>query len=468
MTRLPGYLLPLAGAGLLALSACMMLQDRHAAPAVADNARSGGDTTVEDTTRDAFARSAANLPVEQLRDFTFGNKMFNTNWVVAPASVKTLDGLGPLFNRVSCSSCHFKDGRGEPPRSNEEGMQSMLVRLSVPGQDTHGGPKPHPAYGLQLNERGIPGVRGEGRAEVHYEEITGHYADGTAYSLRKPRYVFTDLAYGALGDDILFSPRVAPAVFGLGLLEAVPEADIISRADADDRDHDGISGRPNYVFDSQTQSRKIGRFGWKANTASLRSQDADALQGDIGITSAVHPGQNCMEAQTACNKAPGGGNPEISDMQLDKLEFYSRTLAVPARRDVNDPQIRQGAALFAQAQCSACHTPQLRTGEAAVPQLAHQDIQPFTDLLLHDMGEELADGRPDFEASGREWRTAPLWGIGLVETVNRHHTFLHDGRARNLEEAILWHGGEAEAARGRFMRMSAQERTALLEFLSSL
>lgn len=327
---------------------------------------------------------------------------------------------------------------------------------------------PHPDYGIQLNDRAIPGVPAEGAVRIRYEEIKGTYPDGQPYSLRKPKVTLHHPAFGSFGEDMMISPRVAPVVFGLGLLEAVPEETIRDMADPDDKDGDGISGRVNMVWNSETDTMELGRFGWKANVSTLRQQIAGAAQGDIGITTNIVPDENCTLAQKACRAAPSGGKPEMSDRQFEKLVFYNQTLAVPQRRDLHHPLVKKGAVLFSESGCSSCHTPQLKTGEHPVPQLANQSIQPFTDMLLHDMGEGLADHRPDFDASGREWRTPPLWGIGLVETVNRHHTFLHDGRARNLEEAILWHGGEGEASRQAFMRLTKEDRKAILTFLESL
>ncbi len=444
-----------------------LLSTSAQAQQVRGDAHAGGETTVNVMSREAFAKPADNLPTKQLRDFTFGNKMFNTNWVTAPASVTSLDGLGPTFNRVSCSSCHFKDGRGRPPLSVNEPMNSMLMRLSIPGKAADGGPMPHPAYGDQLNDRAVLGVPAEGRATVTYEEIEGKYADGTPYRLTRPRYVFHDLAFGELGDGVMFSPRVAPAVFGLGLLEAVAEETLLGWADPEDKDGDGISGRVNHV-PGPDGKQTLGRFGWKANVATLRQQDAGAAAGDIGITSALHPTQNCPDVQRVCRESVGGGEPEMSDKQLDKMTFYMRTLAVPARRDVHDPVVQKGARLFEDAGCVACHKPHVRTGDHEVAVVTKQRIQPFTDLLLHDMGDGLADGRPDYEANGSEWRTPPLWGIGLVHVVNKHTRYLHDGRARNLEEAILWHGGEGERAKERFRHLSKEDREALITFLKSL
>jgi CxxC motif-containing protein (DUF1111 family) len=428
----------------------------------------GGDATLAIANENAYARAVPVLPTEDLRQFTFGNRLFNTNWVTAPASVDAFDGLGPVFNRVSCSGCHTRDGRGQPPAAGEP-LESMLVRLSVPGQGEHGGVNPVPHYGDQLNEKAISAVPAEGRTVITYTERGGKYPDGTAYTLAEPSYRFVDLAFGALPERVLFSPRVAPPVFGLGLLEAVPEEEILAHADEQDADHDGVTGRANRVWDVISGETRLGRFGWKANQAGLRQQNASAALGDIGLTSRLFPRQNVAEGQIAAAAAPGGGDPELKDDFFEKLTFYTRVLAVPAARHTEDPLVRSGARLFEVIHCASCHRPTLRTGAYPdVPQLSNQVIHPFTDLLLHDMGPALADGRPDFLASGSEWRTPPLWGIGLTEVVNRHTRFLHDGRARSLEEAILWHGGEATAARDQFKALDAAQRAAVLEFLRNL
>ena len=419
-------------------------------------------------TRQAFGQPLPHLTADQETRFFVGNSFFNRNWVRAPSSTTARDGLGPLFNARSCSACHLHDGRGQPPAAGED-MLSMLVRLSIPGRDAQRGVVPEPTYGDQLNGLAVPGVPPEGRVLVTYEEMPGAFADGEPYSLRKPVYAFTDLEYGPMHPETLLSPRVAPAMVGLGLLEAVPAEALLALADPDDADGDGISGRPNRVWDKARQQTVVGRFGWKANQPSIAQQVAGAFLGDIGITSSLFPDENCSPVALACRKALNGGSPELSENLLGHVVFYSRTLAVPARRDWQEPGVRRGRQLFDEARCGACHTPTLRTGAVpGLPDLSQQAIHPYTDLLLHDMGAALADGRPDFEATGAEWRTPPLWGIGLVETVNRHTYFLHDGRARNLAEAILWHGGEAEAAKEYFRRLSRDDREALLQFLRSL
>ena len=427
---------------------------------------SGGDTTVHDVSRNAFAFPAANLDGERLSDFFVGNSFFNRNWVTAPASTSGLDGLGPVFNARSCSACHFKDGRGAPPQGPEDNSPSLLFRLSVPGSD--GSPHADVVYGDQLQPQGILGVAGEGRVEISYVDVGGTFSDGTPYVLRQPVYSFADLAFGPIDARVMVSPRVAPAMIGLGLLEAVPEQTLLDIA-AEQANAGMVSGAPNYVWDVRLQQTALGRFGWKANQPTLEQQSAGAFLGDIGLTSELFPEGNCTAAQAACLAAPNGGEPELEANKLHFISFYSHLLAVPARRDIDNPLVQQGKALFASAGCAACHVPTLDTGELdGFPEVSNQRIHAYTDLLLHDMGEGLADGRPDFLAGGREWRTPPLWGIGLVQVVNRHDNFLHDGRARGLMEAILWHGGEAEAAREAVRAMSVAEREALVQFLGSL
>lgn len=427
------------------------------------DARLGGDTTIEVANDQAYARPAPNLPTTQLRAFAFGNRLFNTVWVAAPASVDGFDGLGPLFNRVSCSGCHTRDGRGRPPEQAGAPLQGMLVRLSLPGQSPNGAPVPVPGYGDQLNEQALPGVAPEGHSYISYSLKKYTYVDESEYELAQPSYRFEELAHGPLPDQVQTSPRVAPAVFGLGLLEAVPDAEILAWADPDDANHDGISGRPNRVHHLRSGGPRLGRFGWKANQPDLEQQNASAAHGDIGLTNPLFPTELGAEA------APAAAEIDLSAKKLEQLTFYTRVLAVPAARNLEQPAVRAGARQFEQLGCAACHRPTLTTGPtAAEPGLAGQSLHPYTDLLLHDLGPALADGRSDFEASGSEWRTAPLWGLGLIPVVNGHSRYLHDGRARSLAEAILWHGGEAEASREAFRALPATDRAALLSFLEAL
>jgi CxxC motif-containing protein (DUF1111 family) len=429
----------------------------------------GGGTTRALAAPNAFSFQAANAPREHQRPFSFGNRLFNTNWVEAPASVKSFDGLGPLFNRVSCSGCHTKDGRGQPPVDKSCPMDSMLIRISLPGEDPHGGPRPHPDYGDQISERSLAHVVPEACVTVTYREIAGLYGDGEAYSLRAPSYDFSAFKHQPFGQDVMISPRVAPAMIGLGLLQSITEADLGNLEDEADRDGDGISGRRNAVWDKALQRASTGRFGWKANQPGLLQQNAAAAIGDIGLSTSLFPDENCAPAQSDCKQAINGGSPELSDEFLGKLTLYTMTLAVPAQRNAEDALVKTGAQLFRDMNCAGCHMPTMRTGLVRdYPELSNQTFHPFTDLLLHDMGDELSDNRPDFKASGREWRTPPLWGIGLVPVVNGHSTLLHDGRARNVAEAILWHGGEAEDAKEQFRKADANARAALIAFINSL
>jgi len=435
--------------------------------AVIQTAQAESAWTNRDAGREAYASIYQGVDRQQLEQAQQGRNLFRQSWVIAPAKDVEIAGLGPLYNQLSCLSCHPKNGRGQPPATPQQAMRSMLIRLSLPGQDPHGGPLPHPVYGGQLNEQGIPGVPGEGQVSVDYREHTVTLADGETVALRTPSYRFAEMQYGPLPDDIQFSPRVGPPVFGLGLLEAVDEQTILQLAEKGKQQ--GVHGHPNMVWDNERQRAVIGRFGLKANVATLKQQIAGAFIGDMGITSSLHPEENCTAAQTVCKQTPSARQPELDDAQLKSVLLYLRLLQVPARRNLGDPAVRQGERLFDALGCTACHTPALTTGEfPELPLLSKQTIHPYTDLLVHDMGEGLEDGRPDFQAGGREWRTPPLWGIGLIERINEHSYFLHDGRARNLTEAVLWHGGEALPSRQRFAGLSEDERLAVIRFLESL
>ncbi|MCY3980852.1 MAG: c-type cytochrome [Alphaproteobacteria bacterium] len=430
----------------------------------------GAATSFATPNRDAFSHPSANMPFERKLDFEVGDGVFVKIWVSSPSSTRSSDGLGPLFNARSCQSCHVKDGRGRPPVPGDPAV-SMVFRLSA-GTD---GRDPDPVYGGQLQNRSVQGVSAEGRITAAWEEIPVRLADGGSASLRWPRYGLADLRYGLPAPDVRLSPRTAPPMIGVGLLEAVPEADILARADPDDRDSDGISGRPNLVWSDEHGRVMLGRFGWKAGQPTLVQQAAAAFRGDIGISTPLYPTPwgDCTERQAACRNAPHGDDnaegAEARQVLFDLLAFYTRNLAVPARRGPGDPQVLRGKRLFYESGCTACHTPKFVTGRDSIgPEQSFQLIWPYTDLLLHDMGPGLADNRPEGDATGREWRTAPLWGIGLTEAVNGHSFFLHDGRARGLLEAVLWHGGEAEAAKQAVVGMTGDERDALLAFLRSL
>lgn len=449
--------------------------------------KTGGATTVFATGRNAFSFPAANLEDAERTRFVIGNSFFRRNWVEAPASTKARDGLGPHFIARSCGGCHVQDGRGAPPDifnklgETQDATVALLIRLSIPGQDVHGGPLHEPVYGDQFNNAAVQGVQPEGRVTLRYKTIAGQFSDGTPYELVEPHYGFADLGYGPMHPQVMVSPRIAPQLPGVGLLEAVAEADILGNAAAQAAAPGPIKGTPNQVWDAPSGRMMLGRFGWKANVATIAHQTGAAFVGDMGITSKHFPNEACTAAQTDCRTAPGGQSAaaqgqsgvEIDDATFDNVVFYQATLAPAARRNVQDAQVLRGQALFAQAQCATCHRPSYVTAQGPFPHLTSpalsgQRIWPYTDLLLHDMGERLADHRPDFGASGRQWRTPPLWSTGLIQDVNGHTRLLHDGRARGVIEAVLWHGGEAEEARQKVLHMDRADRDALVRFVESL
>lgn len=506
----------LAAVFLTAFTACgnaPSSRDTIVVPAVDPTERfPGGGVTVDRDDVKAFSQSAPALDFAGEANFKSGNLLFRNT----PA------GLGPLFNTQACQGCHNQDGRGSPPATADEPMISMLLHLGIADATVPGGVRPDPIYGDQLQPLG-EGVPGEASPFVVVDEIAGAYPDGEPYVLHRPTYLIRDVAYGAFDPDVAWSPRVAPSMIGLGLLEAVSEPDVLAHADPEDRDGDGISGRASFADDVLLGVRRLGRFGVKATQPSVLQQAAGAYRGDIGATNSLYPTGPCTELQPACLERASetdDGAPEIADVQLALVEFYSRHLAVPLRRGWDEStatftsEVLRGREVFHQSGCAGCHVPSFRTGTAAgsllgdvdlfeltqpatpLAALSDQTIWPYTDLLLHDMGgscaptsretadgapcsegveclwvrrcEGLADGLAQGEASGTEWRTPPLWGLGLVQVVNPRAGFLHDGRARTIEEAILWHDGEARRARDRFTAADRADRTALLAFLGTM
>ncbi|MEM1371199.1 MAG: di-heme oxidoredictase family protein [Pseudomonadota bacterium] len=449
----------------------------------------GGRATTKraSANRNAFSQPSNGIGFEGKFNFKIGNALFRKFWVASPASTKSSDGLGPLYNSRSCQTCHLKDGRGHPPTANfpADDAVSMFLRLSIPPQtDEHRqllkerrvNVIHEPTYGGQLQDLAVPGFDAEGRMHITYETVEVKLADGTRVMLRKPTYEVRDLKHGPLHSQTMLSPRIAPQMIGLGLLDAIPDEAILANADPNDADGDGISGRPNEVWSLIDGRKAIGRFGWKAGNPNVHQQSAEAFAGDMGLSTSLFPAPfgECSAYQTACRNAhhgddPASNTPEITDQMLELVTFYSQNLAVPARRNPQDLKVRAGKSIFANLGCASCHTPSFTTGKLANnPHLSNQRIWPYTDLLLHDMGAGLADGRPEGVATGREWRTPPLWGIGLTQTVSGHTFFLHDGRARNVEEAILWHGGEAKSSRDAYAELSKADREALLAFVNSL
>ena len=426
-----------------------------------------GDLGVNSTSNNAFGFEISGLSFVEQAEFSTGNSLFNQTWVSSPASTTGRDGLGPTFNARACATCHFKDGRGKA-FVNGEDSSGFLMRISMPGQDSNGDALPVLGYGTQLQDRANNGIPFEAKVNVTYEVINGEYADGTSYQLQKPIYSFSQEAFGSLS-GVLMSPRVAQQTIGLGLISALPDEEITKFEDEADSDNDGISGRANYVYNYEMNEQDLGKYGWKANAPTLKQQVAAALHGDMGLTTSLFSDSNCPSPQQDCADAINGGTPEVTDVQLDKMLFYQAHLAVPNRRNYKDENVLRGKALFSSLNCIGCHAINQKTGtEAASDYLKNITIKPYSDFLLHDMGDDLADNRPDYLATGNEWRTQPLWGIGLISTVNGHTNLMHDGRAANIEEAILWHGGEAENIREDFKNLSVDDRENLISFVNSL
>jgi len=501
-------------------------------PAFTDITAAGGETTTYDANNSGhgFSTPAPNLTENELALHLEGDVNFEASFTTAPNTAHpALDGLGPVFNNADCNSCHQRDGRNSTPflAANETRVKlgsaaGIFLRISKAPDEvcTQGtlennycAPIAVPDFGGQLFHRGVLKARSDwesnafvGQADVYlsYERSEISYADGKVVQLKKPLFDVenpydapgetkqsANITSNLLQDDVLMGWRNGMPVFGLGLLEAIPEADILANTDENDTNGDGISGRANWVFDAikardgVAHPVSLGRFGWKANTPSVRVQSLGALRGDIGITNPLFPDESI--AGTSLHDAyltrtgfvdtgsDENGEPEADEAFSDAVTFYAETLAVPARRNVTDSNVREGARLFEHLNCTGCHVASFTTKTAGdiggVPMsdsLKGQVIYPFTDMLLHDMGDELADGRADFLANGNEWRTRPLWGIGLTQTVNPQAGFLHDGRAATLEEAILWHGGEAKNSQQAFMALTLAEREQVIAFLMSL
>ena len=429
----------------------------------------------------AFGVPEPGADFETLSDFRLGNAAFRQHWTPAGEGPEHFDGLGPLFNAPSCESCHVRDGRGRPPQPGGAAYASvsMIVKLGRAGGDRTEPMRPDPVYGRQLQDFAVSRHRPEGRIAVSYDETVWTLAGGERVVLRRPTFAIADPAYGPLDPHTILAPRIAPAMIGLGLLARVPVADIMALADPRDLNGDAISGRANIVA-YEAGSFALGRFGWKAGVATIERQIALALSRDMGLSNPDFPdgAGDCTTAERACRDAPNGNTPAFEDLEAHStlvkwLARYSENLAVPPPRRRGDPAVLRGRAQFESLGCALCHRPRLTTApDPDAPHLGGRTIAPYSDLLLHDMGDGLADGSADGFAeglaTGREWRTAPLWGIGLTAEVNGHLAFLHDGRARSLTEAIGWHGGEAAGARDRFAALDASARADLIAFLESL
>ncbi len=470
--------------------------------------KQGGDTGITITSAESYSKPSSNLTASRKGSFFIGNAFFRQPWVVAPASTDSRDGLGALFNVAACQSCHIKDGRGHAPMTAKDDADSLLIRLAMPAntdaqrqqlQDSMIEKVAHPIYGGQLQDRGIQGVPAEARIAVQWTDKPVTFADGHVETLRAPIFNLTKPGYGAFDDELMVSPRVALPMIGLGLLEQIPDADIKKQAfnhnkaantnKTADKNDDGIRGKFNWVMDPQTGKHALGRFGWKAGQTKLLTQNQSAFNEDMGLTSNIRPNESCTAAQTACLEAvtgadeQGNGKPsvEVNDEVAKFVEFYTRNLAVPNRRNADDATVLAGKKRFYDMGCQSCHTPRYQLPKTDDDHLEQhgQVIYPYTDLLLHDMGDDLADrtitgklpskqAQVEFLANSYEWRTPALWGIGLAQTVDPQATFLHDGRARTLMEAVLWHGGEAATQQQKVLKLDKQGRAELNAFLHSL
>jgi CxxC motif-containing protein (DUF1111 family) len=411
----------------------------------------------------AYAQPAPALSDAERAQFADGERSFALRWT--PRSNGPW-GQGPVANAASCIECHAGKGRVAPV-AGEERLIGMLIRLSIPGRDEHGGPRPHPAYGDQLNDLGMFEVPAEGYASVRYADRPSVFPDGETAHLAVPEIAFEKLNFGPLGSDALISARAAPPLLGMGLLDAVDAASLRQREA--EQPSLGLHGHVNEVWDVAAARASVGRFGWKANQPNLLQQVLAAFHGDMGVTSFFFMDENCMPVQKECLEKKPFMRPELTPGIQNGVLFYLRAGAVPGRRAADSEPVLRGALAFERTGCATCHRPTLTTGDyPAYPPLSRVTFHPYTDLLLHDMGPDLADGRPDFAATGSEWRTAPLWGVGLASRVNPGARFLHDARARTLLEAVLWHGGEATAAREAFRDLPKASRADLLAFLEAL
>ena len=429
-----------------------------------------------------FSKSSPGLTSEQKLNFQVGRGLFKRLWVTAPASTQTSDGLGPLYNARSCMGCHPNNGRSQPGND----AQQIVIRIDVPPQNDIQHEEltnhkisniPEPTYGLQLQNLAIAGHNSEYQElTIIYEETPITLSDNTQVMLRKPNYQVAGLAYGAMHPETRMSPRVAPQIIGLGLLEAINEKDILSQADPEDHDGDGISGRPNWVWSHALTKVSLGRFGLKSEKPTLDDQVQSAFSIDIGLSVPLHTNAagDCTAKQSTCLTAVNGNTPrydnlEVHQEMIDLVNLYVNHIDVPPQRNATEATVLAGKKLFNEIGCASCHTPRYVTGNQSPAKANHnKEIFPYTDLLLHDMGEGLADHRPEGVANGREWRTAPLWGIGLTQRVSGHNYYLHDGRARSLLEAILWHGGEAQLQRNAVIALDKESREQLLAFIKSL
>jgi len=402
-----------------------------------------GSATIAYNSESPFLKIFDNIDVKDIQNVSQGRELFIAEWNIAPGSRVLLDGLGPMFNAKACVSCHISNGRINPYNENGSLHDSFLFRIGNNESQTH------PILGKQLQTRGT----------------TGYVEGNITWTKNNGVISFSDNA-NIVNDGFNLGPRISPHLLGMGLLNLVEEHTIIEFEDLNDDNKDGISGRVHWV--TEGNKRKIGRFGWKAINSNLRTQNAGALSEDMGLTTTINPKENCTSEQEICATQANGGSPEVSDASLDAIVSFMTALGVPDRRIINQDKFDNGANIFDEIGCALCHRPTLRTGVSEkFKALTHQTLYAYTDLLLHDMGDELSDGVVEKNASSKEWRTPPLWGIGIVEK-KEGALFLHDGRAKSIDAAIIYHGGEAKIVKEKYLELNEEKKNALLEFLRGI
>lgn len=411
----------------------------------------------------------SNLNDEEYDKFILGRSFFTIPWVEAPSATTARDGLGPLFNANSCVSCHPKNGRGTLISKDNITSRALVARLSIKANDSlehqellkYQGFVPEPVYGNQLAINGTLNVDFEGNIKIDFEEKEIIFPDGEKQILLKPKYQLTNLNYGTMHKDVNISYRIAPTLNGMGLIDLISNEDILANVDEYDSNNDGISGRANFVYSALTKQIELGKYNWKASVAFLKEQVASAASNDMGLTTSLFPNENCTQAQKECNEAIKPREAiDLPDERLEAITYYLKNIKAYIPKDTKE--YNEGLALFEAISCSKCHIPSFDTKKGF-------KIAPFSDFLLHDMGEDLADGRVEFMASQSEFRTAPLWGLALHEKINKEKPrLLHDGRARSFQEAILWHGGEAKSSKENYMNLPKEKREKLIKFLEEL
>lgn len=419
-----------------------------------------------DNGKTALKHKHNNLSNEELDMFILGKSFFRIPWVEAPSATTARDGLGPLFNANTCTSCHPNNSQGSVYTKNGQISRSMVVRLSIPQNNSKehkeifnkAGFIPDSMYGAQISLNGTKDVPYEAKLKISYKNKYFTYPDGQTIVLQNPSYSLYDLNYGELPKNISISVRKAPALIGLGLIEKIPNKLILENEDINDVNNDGISGKANLVYSIEKKKYTLGKYTYKGSAPTVKHQIAAAFHNDMGLTTTLFPMDNCTKSQKECLSSPKARDLiDVTDLRLNAIDFYLTHLKMP----VSNKKEQEGEKLFHQIGCASCHIPSFNVDGL--------EVKAYSDFLLHDMGEELGDGRVEFKASKNEWKTAPLWGLSILEeSIQKKPDYLHDGRAKTLEEAILWHGGEAKKAKNAFTKLSIKQREQIIKFLGTL